>query len=192
MGHESVEAVRQPISVGPAARRRLQESVAVHVPSLLALVVRALLKLRPDSRLRRAFVRRVVQLGIEAANRRDYEAAFGLYDARVELVVPHGLTAVGFEPLVHGRDDRLRFEQRWRAEWGDFSYAPQELIDLGTRILVAGRVTGSGPASGAAFEAEWAALFTVSAGRVVHEHVFLDRAEAYAAVGLPRGGSTNR
>lgn len=164
----------------------------MHLPGLLALVVRALLKLPPGSRPRRAFLRRVVQLGIEAANRRDYESAFGLYDAHVELVVPPDLTAVGFEPLVHGRDDRLRFEQRWCAAWGDFTYAPQELVDLGTRILVAGRVTGSGTVSGAAFEAEWAALFTVSGGRVVHEHVFLDCAEAYGAVGLSRPGSTSR
>lgn len=130
---------------------------------------------------------RAVRAGIEAANRRDYEAAFALYHRAVELLVPPGLASIGLEPSVRGRDARVRFEVKWRAEWGDFAYVPEELIDLGTQVLVIGRMRGSGPSSGAAFDIEWADLFTVDGGRVVREQVFLEHAEALQTAGLPAG-----
>ena len=129
-------------------------------------------------------MRRTVQLGIEAANRKDYEAAFGLFDSEVELLVPPGLAGLGFEASVQGRAERVRFETKWRAEWGEFRYVPEELTDLGSSVLVVGRMRGSGPTSGAAFDTEWADLFTLAGGRVVREHVFLDHAAALEAAGL--------
>ena len=182
MSRENVETVWQAMSVTPAPRRRPEERLGVRFPRLLALFTRAWLTLPPRSRLRRALMHRTVRVGIEAANRQDYEAAFGLFDPAVELLVPPDLAALGFEPTVRGRDERIRFEVKWRAEWGEVWYAPEELSDLGSRVLVVGRIRGSGPASGAAFDNEWADLFTFSAGRVVREQVFLDHTEALDAV----------
>jgi len=133
-------------------------------------------------------LRRTVQLGIAAANRRDFEAMFALYDAGVELTVPPGLVAVGFEPNVQGREERIRFEHRWRTEWGDFRYAPEEVSDLGDRVFLIGHMKGTGVSSGASFDNEWAVLFAISSGRVVREEVFLDHAEALAAAGLATDG----
>ena len=58
------------------------------------------------------------------------------------------------------------------------------MIDLGDRVLVVGRVKGSGLSSGAAVDSEWADLFTVSAGRVIREQVFFDHAEGLEAAGV--------
>lgn len=177
-------AVRQPVAVGLASRRRLEERVGLRFPGLLVSFTRAWLGLPPSSRVRRAVIRRAVRLGIEAANRRDYAAAFALHAPDVELLVPSGLAAMGLDSHVRGRAERIRFEVKWRTEWGDFQYAPDELIDLGSRVLVLGRMKGSGPSSGAAFDNEWAVLFEIANGQVVHEQVFLDRAEASEAAGL--------
>ncbi len=86
---------------------------------------------------------------------------------------------------THGRDPRIRFQQRWIAEWGEFRFEPDEMLDLGDhRLLVVGHVKGAGISSGAAFEEEWAALLTLSAGWVIREDAFFDHAEALEAVGL--------
>ena len=184
MPREDAHVVRQPMVVASTTHRRFEERLGLRFPRILALATRAWLRLPPRSRPRRALMRRTVRLGIEAANRRDYQAAFGLYASGVELLVPPELAALGFEASVRGRAERIRFETRWRAEWGEFRYAPEELSDLGSRVLVVGRMRGSGPTSGAAFDNEWADLFTLAGGRVVREHVFLDHAAALQAAGL--------
>jgi ketosteroid isomerase-like protein len=127
-----------------------------------------------------------VQLGLEALNRRDYDAAFANYDPRVELILDPRLVGLGFDRIYRGRTERVRLQQRWFAEWGDFRFAPRELIDLGDRrIFVSGHIVGSGLSSGAAFDSDWALLLMVSASaRVIREEVFFDRDEALEAAGL--------
>ena len=184
MSRESVEAVCQPLSVDAVTRRRPEERLGVRFPRVLAMLTRALMKRPPHARLRKRAIRRIVQHGIQAANRRDYASSFALYHPDVELVVPTGLIEIGFEPLVRGLEARWRFEVQWQTEWGDYRYEPEELRDLGERVLVMGRTRGRGPSSGVAVDTEWATVFTISGGWVVHEQVFLDHQEALQAVGL--------
>jgi ketosteroid isomerase-like protein len=125
-----------------------------------------------------------VQLAYEATNRGDYEAAFGLYHLDVELMVPPQFTALGFDTRYRGRQDRIDFQRRWTAEWGEVRFEPEEVIDLGARVLVIARMTGSGFGSGVAVDNEWATLITISAGRVIREQDFVDHGEALEAVGL--------
>lgn len=63
-------------------------------------------------------------------------------------------------------------------------FEPEEMLDLGDRLLFVGRVKGSGISSGAGFESDWAVLLTISAGRVIREQPFFDRREALEAAGL--------
>jgi hypothetical protein len=58
------------------------------------------------------------------------------------------------------------------------------LIDLGDRLLILGRVKGSGLRSGAPFDDQWANLLTISAGRVIREQPFFSHHEALDAAGL--------
>lgn len=185
MSPESVEIVRQPVTLRSHTHRRLEERLALRFPGGAALLVRSALRLPPRSRLRQAFVRRAVQQGFEALNRDDIEPAFALYHPDVELDLPQEFVGLGIDPPDRGREERVSFERRWNAEWGTLGYALEEVIDLGDdRVLLVGRFEGSGPSSGAGFANEFAEIFTFSAGRVIREQAFFDHAEAFEAAGL--------
>ena len=184
MSARTQEAVRERLSAPDVPRRRFEERLALKFPRVLVAVMRTWQRLPAGSRVRREVLCHAVRLGVAAANRRDYGAAFALYHPDVELIMPSGLIELGFEPVVRGHPERVRFEQRWRTEWGDFRYAPEQLFDLGAQVLIVGYMRGSGPSSGAGFDNEWAVLFEVSGGQVVREQVFLDHAEGLEAAGL--------
>ena len=184
MSQENPEVIRQSLALAADSHRRLDERLALRVPYIQILVARAWWKLPPRSRLRQAILLRVVRLGFEAANRGDYEAAFGFYDRDIEFVPPPSMIGLGDEPSYHGPEARIEYEQNWRAEWGDFRYEPEELRDLGDRLLLIGRIRSSGLSSGAAIDTDFANLFTLSAGHVIREQVFFSRAEALEAAGL--------
>lgn len=131
-------------------------------------------------------LRRAIAAGVEALNRRDLGAVFALYHPNCELEVPGSqLPGVGLQERASGRAERIRFQEIWNAEWEDFRFEPQEIVDFGEgRVLVIGRVKGTGRASGAAFDGEWAALFTISRGQVLREQAFFDHAQALEAARL--------
>jgi ketosteroid isomerase-like protein len=184
MSQENVEAVRQPLRLAVDSSRRLEERLVLRVPSIQTLVVRVWSKLPPQSRLRQAILRRLVRSGFEAANRGDLEVTFVSYDRDVEFFPPRGLVGLGDEASYRGLEARVRYERQWRAEWGDFRYEPDELRDLGDRLLVIGRIRSSGLSSGAAIDSDFANLFTLSAGQIIREQVFFNRAEALELAGL--------
>ena len=87
--------------------------------------------------------------------------------------------------MTRGLEARVRFQRQWNDEWGDFRIYPEEVIDLADgRLLVVGRMEGSGLSSGAAVVNEWAVLYRLSAGRVVREQIFFDPGGALEVVGL--------
>src|SRR4051794_23202173 len=167
MSRENVEVVRQPISSRPHPRRRLDEQLGVRFPRAYVAFTKAMLRLSPGSRVRRALIRRAVETRGEATNRRDFESGFLGFHEECELQAPEGLVVLGsFPSRLRGRSERVRLEQRWRADWGEIRYEPDEVIDLADRLLILGRMLGTGVASGAAFDREWAALYTVSGGEI--------------------------
>jgi ketosteroid isomerase-like protein len=126
-----------------------------------------------------------MKLGIDAYNRRDYEAAVLCYDPDVEYITPVQVIPLGFDSTYRGRQARMDLQRKWIAEWGEFLFKPEELIDVGDgRLLVTGRMEGSGLSSGVVLDNDWAVLFTISAGQVTREQVFLDQTEALEAAGL--------
>lgn len=110
--------------------------------------------------------------------------AFALYHRDVESTVDPLLAGIGLGN-TRGRDARVAVQKEAMAEFREFRFESEELVDLGdSRVLMVGRMKGSGRTSGAAFDHDWAALFTFAAGWVTREQVFLDRAEALVAAGL--------
>ena len=184
MSQENVDVVRQPITLRAHPRRSLEEHLALHFPRALSLLVRAVWRLPPRSRLRQAYLRRAVQLAFGALNRDDVEAAVATYHPEVELELPQEFVGLGLDPPDRGREERVRFERKWNAEWGKLGYEIEEIIDLGDRLLVIGGFVGTGPSSGAGFDNQFAEIFTVSRGRVVREQAFFNHAEALEAAGL--------
>lgn len=153
-------------------------------PRAIALLGRAVWWLPARSRLRKAWLRRAVVSGWEALNRGDLDVAFALYHPQIASTVDPLLLGVGLGH-TRGREARVAVQTEAMAEFREFRFEAEELIDLGdSRILVVGRMSGSGRTSGAAFDNDWSALFTVAAGRVIREQIFLDRAKALEAAGL--------
>jgi ketosteroid isomerase-like protein len=181
---ENVEPVRQPITVGTHTRRRLEERLGLRFPGLLALVARAITRLSPRSRLRQAFLRRYARMAIEAANRGDHDAGLMLYHPDVESTFPPELEALGAGSGTRGREERLRFQADWNAEWNGWRLELNEVIDCGDRVLLLGRVGGRGLKSGAVVDTPGAFLFTISEGRARREQLFFDHGEALKAAGL--------
>jgi len=176
---------RQPMAVAPRSRRRLEERLGLRFPDVIAFVVGLVWRLPPHSPLRQAFLRHAATMGCQAVNRGDFQATFVLYDQQVELVPDRRFVELGFDGVYRGRAERIRFQQRWSAEWGDFQFAPEELIDLGDgRVFIHGRTVGSGLTSGVGFDNNWAVLLTFSEGRIVREQFFFDHAAALEAAGL--------
>ena len=184
MAGEHVEVVRQPVVLQARSRRGLDERLCLRFPSLLAFVARAVWGLPPRSGLRRRFLRRAIHNGFDALNRGDFESSFLLYHPDVELVTPPPLVGLGFHPLYRGRDARKDFQRGWIAEWGEMRFEPEDVRDLGDRVLCVGRMKGSGLTSGAGAESDWACLFTLQAGRVIREQPVFDRREVLEAAGL--------
>ena len=129
-------------------------------------------------------MRRAAVVGIEALNRSDFEAAFALYVPEVELVAEPRLVEVGFDATYRGRAERVRFQQRWMAEWGGFQIAPDAIVDLGERALITGRIVVTGLSSGAGIESPWSAVITLSPRGVAREEFFFDHDAGMRAAGL--------
>ena len=184
MSQENVEVIRQPIALKARPRRGLEERIYLRFPSVVKFVTRALWRLPPRSWPRRAVLLRASRSGFDATNRGDFESSFMLYHPDVEHITPPNLVELGFDPVYRGREARFEFQRRWSAEWGELRFEPEEMLDLGDRLLFVGRVKGSGLSSGAGFESDWAVLYTISAGQVIREQPFFDRREALEAAGL--------
>lgn len=177
--------VRLPVAVRARSHRRPLERLVLRLPQTAAFLIRRLQRLSPRSRLRQALLRHVFRQGIEALNRGDFAAAFSVWAASDgEFVAPQLLT-LGLEG-TDGREGRVRFQRDWIAEWGEFRFEPEAIIDLadGSRLLWVGRTKGSGLSSGAAFDGECAVLLTLSSGWVIREEVYFDHAQALEAAGL--------
>ena len=184
MSEKNVEVARQSFAVKARSRRGVEERIYMRFPSVVAFATRALWRLSPRSRPRRALLLRVSQLGFDALNRGDFASSFMLYHPHVEFITPPSFVALGFDPVYRGREGRSEFQRGWTAEWGEMRFEPEEMLDLGDRVLFVGRVKGSGRSSGAGFESDWANVLTISAGRVIREQPFFDRREALEAAGL--------
>ena len=183
---QEVEPVRQSLALAQIPRRRLDERLAVRFPRALNILVRGIQSLQPRSRVRQAMLRLGVQRVIAALNRGDHELTFLAFAANCESDFAPGPRALGFE-ATHGREERIRAQDEWRADWGGYEFDPRELIDLGDdRVLLIGSFRAHGSASGLALDNEWGVLATVSSGRIVREQTFWNHGEALAAAGLSK------
>jgi len=175
--------VRHPVAGAQAPKRHWETEVLRRLPFLREPLVRLFARLPPHSRLRRLLVRRAIRLSLDASNRRDDEMTFMLWADDCKSAFPPQMASLG-EPGVRGRLDRIRWESKWREQWGDVHYVPDELIDCGETVVVTGRLEGSGAGSGAAVDTDWALLLQLGSEGVLAEQVFFDRTEALERIGL--------
>jgi ketosteroid isomerase-like protein len=184
MSRENVEVVRQPIARKARLRRGLEDRLIVGLRPAFVLLTRLVWRLPPSSRVRQRFLRHGLEVAVEAHNRRDLAVTFALFHESCESTFPAQMGGLGSASATRGREERLRFHRTFLEEWGEYRLEPEELIDTGDRVLVLGRMKGTGLSSGAVFDNEWALLTATSAGQVIREEVFLDHGQALEAVGL--------
>jgi ketosteroid isomerase-like protein len=177
--------VRIPLEVRDRPRRAPDEALTVRFPGLLRLGARLLFRLPPRSRLRQALLRRVVCQGQEAFNRGDFAAVVPKYQPDIEVFPPEELVGLGeLRSVYRGHAELGEFHRSWAETWAASEVAPRELIDLGDRLLLLGRMENRGSASGVSTVAEYAQLWDMREGLAVRERVFVRWADARAAAGL--------
>ena len=181
----SSRVVRKPLTVRERSRRAPEEYLVVRFPRLFSLLVRLVAQWPPESRIRQAMIWRAIDQALAATNRRDFAAVLPRYDPDAELVPPRELASVGIAGSYRGRDGFLSYWEDWDSAWaGHAQWEPEELVDLGGRLLMLGRMRGTGGASGIAVDREIAVVWTLKNGKVIREEQYLEPVEALEAVGL--------
>src|SRR3954453_6116387 len=135
----------------------------------------------------------LVRQVFEAINRRDVQAMLDAYHPDADMST---LTS----ELVSGKPYRghsgiREYFSSFADVWEELRLEPEEIRDLGDRILVVGRWSSRGRESGAEVESPAAWIFAVRDGRVVFSRAYRDAEEALgdsdaAARASPPSGSS--
>jgi ketosteroid isomerase-like protein len=126
---------------------------------------------------------RTVRQGYAAVNRRDFNLVLTVYDPDYEYHQQHE----AFPDWDLGSVGHDGFRKFWRQvleAFDDIRFDPEEILDLGDRMLVTAQVSGHGTESGVPMNQKLFQLFTYRRGLIVRQDDFLDRAQALEAAGL--------
>jgi|SRR5262245_9528346 len=172
----------------PRKRRKLDERVWALFPRLIPTSTRMILRLPPQSAFRKALIRYWVRRSYEIVNRRDFELALAAQDPRVAISWT-GDPSGGIAPDLVGREFRGHdgFREAWNAwleAFEDLRVEPNEVTDLGDRLLIGVRAVGRGTTSGAQVDQRGFTLYTFERGLVVRQEFFLDRERAEGRAGI--------
>ena len=186
MSQENVEFVRKSLRVRDQSSRPLDQRLALRFPRLADAFARLIIgHLPPTSRVRQAAVWRGSQLGMEAFNRRDVDAAVSYGHADFEFEPPREFVEVGFEPSYRGLAGFRKYVSTWAEVFGpDLRVEPVELIDLGDRVVLLADLQARGQASGLPFTGTIATVSVLKDGKASRVQAYFDHAEALEAVGL--------
>jgi uncharacterized protein len=119
---------------------------------------------------------------LSAFDRADYEAALEALDAEIEWQVPPGI-AIGRE-VYRGRDEVQRGFAEWLGAWDAYRFEPEEMLDHGDHVVVAGMQIGRGRGSGVEVTLPTFHVFTLRDGKITRHRSYRDRTEALEAAGL--------
>jgi ketosteroid isomerase-like protein len=191
MSQENVEIVRlarialPPPSERASRRRSLDERLFVRFPALYRLVAAAFMRLPPRSRLRRLMVIRRVSQAYAAGNRRDFDVLLvGIDPGGYEYRPSPDLMPPDLDSAFHGPEGYLQLWRYWLDAFEDIRWDPEEMLDLGDKVLVTAQQRGHGSGSGVAVSEPVFQLFMFRRGLVVRQEDFLDRSKALEAAGL--------
>jgi uncharacterized protein (TIGR02246 family) len=117
-------------------------------------------------------VRRV----FEAINERDVDAMLDAYHPDADLSTLTSELVQG--NAYRGHSGIREYFSSFADVWEELHLEPEEIRDLGDRILVVGRWSSRGKESGAAVESPAAWIFAVRDGRIVFTRAYRDAEEA--------------
>ena len=180
------EAVRTPI--GPEARlptrRTLDERFFVRWPGAYAGFARALTRLPPRSRLRRALLRRTALSGWAAWDRGDLDLALVRYAPDYRFEPLHEIVAAGMRDSYHGHVGLREWAADMREAWERMDLFPQEIIDAGNPFVVLGHFHLRARGSGIEFDTPIGQVVWIERGLIVRDHIN-NWDEALRVAGIP-------
>jgi ketosteroid isomerase-like protein len=86
--------------------------------------------------------------------------------------------------VYRGHEGVLESWRRWLAQFSEYGFGFDLVIDCGDDVLVVSREEGRGAASGAAVSARNFIVLTFRDGKILRYREFYDEADALGAVGL--------
>jgi ketosteroid isomerase-like protein len=185
MSQESVvRGVRYSISLpGEKARQRrsLDERLFVRFPVLFRRFGDIWMRLPPRSRLRRLLLTRLLQRGCASGNRRDFEVMCAGLDPDIEYRAPREGLPPDLDAVMHGHDGYLQVWRYWLDAFEDIRFEPEEVLDLGDRILVTSHLRGRGSGSGVDVSRQVFQVIEFRRGLAVRQEDFQDREKALEA-----------
>ena len=180
------EAVRTPIR--PEARlptrRTLDERFFVCWPGAYAAFARALTRLPPRSRLRRALLRRTALSGWAAWDRGDLDLALVRYAPDYRFEPLHEIVAAGMRDSYHGHAGLREWAADMREAWERMDLFPQEIIDAGNPFVVLGHFHLRARGSGIEFDTPIGQVVWIERGLIVRDHIN-NWDEALHVAGIP-------
>ena len=139
--------------------------------------------LSPQSRVRRALLRRAVLSGWASLDRRDYEVNLLYFSQDVEFEFPAAMQTLGLDASYRGHEGRIEAMNKIFDVW-ESELDPMYLLDLGDRVLNLGVWHTQGRASAVPLEQELAQLVTMRNGLVVRDQTFFSWEEGLRAARL--------
>ena len=124
----------------------------------------------------------IVRRAADSFNSRDLSGMLEYFDQDAEWVEDQRYPGAESFRGPLGVERSIR---KWWDAWGELTMEVDETIDLGDRVVVAGRVHARGHDSEVAVEAPFGGLYEFRAGKVVRVQVLGSREEALEAAGLP-------
>jgi ketosteroid isomerase-like protein len=88
------------------------------------------------------------------------------------------------ESSAQGHDAVRASTERWKSEWDEYELIPEEMVDMGDRVVATVRYRVRGRGSGIEVEARCYDVFTLRDGKIERMDQFTDQSEALEAVGL--------
>jgi ketosteroid isomerase-like protein len=176
---------------GNTRGRTPDEHLATWFPFAAHTVAGSVLRLPPNSRVRRAWLARVVRIGFEAWVRGDYEVLRAAADPEIEVHFEHDVTIgstvpVGLNETYHGPDGYCESMAVWAEALKNFRADVDQVLDEASdQFLVIARHSGEGIASGMSVEVWGAIRYTVRRGKIVRADIYFgpDREGVRSAAG---------
>ena len=122
--------------------------------------------------------------GIEAGNRRDFDAMLDELDSAVEWHPAAVGALAGGATVFRGREEVRRGMQDLFEAFDDLRFEVSEFRDLGDELLAVGRVHGHGTESGVEVDSPYAWLGRFRNGKAFWVRTYLDAKEALEAAAL--------
>jgi ketosteroid isomerase-like protein len=88
------------------------------------------------------------------------------------------------EAPAQGHDAVRDSTERWKSEWDDYELIPEELADMGDRVVATVRFRMRGRGSGIEVDDRLYDVFTLRDGKIVRMDQFAERSEALEAARL--------